>query len=108
MANEASKFASLQNLKDSTLRIKKEFMAAISKSGHAVMQKVSKLPTVEEAEENVMYLVKNAGSGHYDIYALMDGSMEWLDDTTVDIDGALVASDEEVEEMFNEVFGSGS
>lgn len=54
----------------------------------------------------MFYLVKDEARGHYDIYALIDGSVEWVDDTTADLDGAIVATDEEVEEMFNEVFGA--
>lgn len=106
MANETSKLASLQNLKDTALRIKKEYLAAISKSGHLTMKKVSAVPTEEEAKNDVFYLVKNEARGHYDIYALIDGSVERVDDTTADLDGAIVATDEEVEEMFNEVFGA--
>lgn len=38
-------------------------------------------------EENVLYLVKNAETQHYDIYALVDGVVELIDDTTVALDG---------------------
>ena len=86
MAYDTSKFASLQALKDTALRIKKEYLAAISKSKHAFMKKAAAVPTVDEAEENVMYLVKNEKTGHYDIYVLIDGAVEWLDDTTIDLD----------------------
>lgn len=50
------------------------------------MQKATAVPTAAEAEENVMYLVKNEKTGHYDIYVLIDGAVEWLDDTTIDLD----------------------
>ena len=86
MAYDTSKLASLQALKDTATRIKKEYLAAISKSKHAIMQKAATIPAVDEAEENVMYLVKNEKTGHYDIYVLVDGAMEWLDDTTIDLD----------------------
>lgn len=39
MAYDTSKLASLQALKDTATRIKKEYLAAISKAGHASFQK---------------------------------------------------------------------
>lgn len=95
MAYDTSKFASLQNLKDTAVRIKKEYLAAISKAGHASFQKASAVPTAEEAQENILYLVKNTTTGYYDIYALVDGAVELLDDTTVSLDG--LVTDEELE-----------
>ena len=94
MAYDTSKLASLQALKDTATRIKKEYLAAISKAGHASFQKAESVPTAEEAQENILYFVKNAKTGFYDIYALVDGSVEWLDDTTVDLDGYV--TDEEL------------
>lgn len=87
MAYDASKLASLQNLKDVATRIKTEYLSAISKAGHAKFQKAESVPTPETAEENVLYLVKNSDTGHYDIYTLIDGSVERLDDTAVDLEG---------------------
>lgn len=65
---------------------------AISKTGHASYQKVSAVPTVDAAQENILYLVMNSTTKHYDIYAKIKGSsgsytMEQLDDTTVDLTG---------------------
>ena len=65
---------------------------AISKSGHASFQKVSAVPAVADAAENIMYLVMNSTTKHYDIYAKIKGdsgtyTMELLDDTTVDLSG---------------------
>lgn len=65
---------------------------AISKSGHASFQKVSAVPAVDSAQENIMYLVMNSTTKHYDIYAKIKGdggnyTMELLDDTTVDLSG---------------------
>ena len=94
MPYDTSKLASLQALKDTATRIKKEYLAAISKAGHASFKKVSAVPTTEEAQENILYFVKNTKTGFYDIYALVDGSVEWLDDTTVDLDGYV--TDEEL------------
>lgn len=66
--------------------------AAIAKTGHASYQKVSAVPAVDAAQENILYLVMNAKTGHYDIYAKIKGdngsyTMEQLDDTTVDLSG---------------------
>ena len=126
MDYDTSKLASLQTLKDTATRIKKEYLSAIAKSGHGSFKKADTVPTVEEAQPDVMYYVKNEKTGHYDIYALIDGAVEWLDDTTVDLEGyvtddelsqaiaealeetVVTASDEEVNEMFNDVFGSDS
>ena len=47
---------------------------------------VDEKPSDAEAETNVFYLVLNTGSGHYDIYAKIDGHVELLDDTGVDVD----------------------
>ena len=63
---------------------------AISKSGHASYQKVSAVPAVDAAQENILYLVMNTTTKHYDIYAKIKGdgdtyTMEQLDDTTVDL-----------------------
>ena len=65
---------------------------AISKSGHASFQKVDALPAVDSAQENILYLVLNKTTSHYDIYAKIKGAngtytMEQLDDTTVDLSG---------------------
>lgn len=59
--------------------------AAVAASGHAHFEKVDAIPTAETAEENVLYLVMNETTGHYDIYALVSGSVERIDDTTVDL-----------------------
>lgn len=48
MAYDTSKLASLQALKDTATRIKKEYLAAISKAGHASFQKAEAIPTAEE------------------------------------------------------------
>lgn len=65
---------------------------AIAKTGHASFQKVDTVPGVDSATENVMYLVLNPKTKHYDIYAKIKGAngsytMEQLDDTTVDLSG---------------------
>ncbi len=69
--------------------------SAISASGHAHFEKVAAVPEVADAQENVLYLVMNADTNHYDIYAKIAGetegsyTMELLDDTTVDLTNKL-------------------
>ena len=87
MAYDSTKLANLQALKDTATRIKAEYLSAISKAGHARFQKADAVPEAAAAEENVLYLVKNAETQHYDIYALVDGVVELIDDTTVALDG---------------------
>lgn len=65
---------------------------AIAQSGHASFEKAASVPAVDTAKENVLYLVLNTTTKHYDIYAKIkadNGSytMELLDDTTVDLSG---------------------
>lgn len=59
--------------------------AAISASGHAHFEKVDAVPSAETAEDNVLYLVMNAETNHYDIYAKVSGEVVLIDDTTVDL-----------------------
>ena len=76
---------------DSTFQTSAQVVAAIntaiSKSGHASFQKVDAVPKVDAAQENILYLVMNAKTGHYDIYAKVGDKMELLDDTTVNLSG---------------------
>lgn len=105
--------------------------AAISKTGHAAFQKVDAVPDAADAQENVLYLVMNAQTGHYDIYAKVSGEVVLLDDTTVDLSGYVekaagkglstndftdeekaklagldIATDAEVTEMLDSVFAA--
>lgn len=81
---------------DSTFQTSAQVVAAIntaiSNSGHASFQKVDAVPKADAAQENILYLVMNTTTKHYDIYAKIKGSsdsytMELLDDTTVDLSG---------------------
>lgn len=58
---------------------------AVANSKHASFEKADSIPTAETAKENVLYLVMNATTKHYDIYAKVDDKVELLDDTTVDL-----------------------
>ena len=65
---------------------------AVAGSKHTSFQKVSSVPAVADAKEDIMYLVMNAVTKHYDIYAKIaddagNFKMELLDDTTVDLSG---------------------
>lgn len=61
--------------------------AAVSESGHAIFEVVEAVPTADAAQSNVLYLVMNTTTNHYDIYAKVGTSVELLDDTTVDLSG---------------------
>ena len=86
MAYNSDHGVNLGVLKNSLTRAKTEWLAAIAKTGHAKFQKVDTVPEPDAAQENVLYLVKNTGTNHYDIYAKIDGAVELLDDTTVSLD----------------------
>ena len=60
---------------------------AISKTGHASFKKVDAVPAASAAEENILYLVMNSTTNHYDIYAKVGTEVVLLDDTTVDLSG---------------------
>lgn len=104
---------------------------AIAATGHAIFEKVDAVPGAVDAQENVLYLVMNPETQHYDIYAKVGESVELLDDTTVDLTGYVaketgkglssndytdedkaklagftLAADEEVAEMLDAVFGA--
>lgn len=66
-------------------QVQTAIQAAIAASGHAHFEEVEAVPSADEAEENVMYLVMNDETSHYDIYALVGESVVLLDDTTVDL-----------------------
>ena len=66
-------------------QVQTAIQAAIAASGHAHFEEVTAVPSASEAEENVMYLVMNDETGHYDIYAKVGNDVVLLDDTTVDL-----------------------
>ena len=105
MPIDESKLVTLGSLKGAITRTKTEYLAAIAASGHAKFQKVDAVPEPSSAEENILYLVKNQSTGKFDIYALIDGAMERLDDTSVNLDGYI--TDEELEAALEDA-GAGS
>lgn len=66
-------------------QVQTAIQAAIAASGHAHFEEVDAVPDAADAAENVMYLVMNDVTGHYDIYAKVGESVVLLDDTTVDL-----------------------
>ena len=66
-------------------QVQTAIQAAIAASGHAHFEEVASVPSAAEAKENVMYLVMNDETGHYDIYAKVGDAVVLLDDTTVDL-----------------------
>lgn len=116
MAYTLTDLVTVQSLKNALSRTKTEYLSAIVENGGATFKTVESIPEVADAEENVLYLVKNAESGYYDIYAIINDTMEWLDNTSVNLDGYVttddlesavsVATDEEISEMLDEVFGA--
>ena len=85
MANE--KLVTLAALKTAVQRAQTEWAKDIAKTGHAHFEKVEAVPDAGTAKENVLYLVLNPKTKHYDIYAKVEGAVVLLDDTTVDLTG---------------------
>lgn len=65
----------------------KQIKQEVAQAGHAKFEKVETLPEVTDAQQNVMYLLYNEKTKHYDIYAKIGENIEQLDDTTVDLSG---------------------
>ena len=121
MAYNEEKLTKLRSLKSLAQRIEAGFATkaalnalservdGLAAAERPVYQKADAVPGAEEAEDNVLYLVMNGNTGHYDIYAKVGGEVVLLDDTTVDLSGCVmaedVAADAEVLETPAEVFG---
>lgn len=84
MPTKVSEFTNDSNFQTGT-QVSTAIQTAISESGHAHFEEVTQVPSPEIAKENVLYLVKNADTGYYDIYALVSGRVVRIDDTTVDL-----------------------
>ena len=104
MANyNGSAVLTLDGFKTAMTRVKTETLAAISKSGHLSKQIAESVPEPASAAENVLYLVMNSGTGHYDIYTKVGDQVVRIDDTTVSLDGYV--TDEELSEQLDGVGG---
>ena len=69
----------------SDTQVQSAIQSAIAATGHASFEKADTVPTADTAKENVLYLVMNSKTKHYDIYAKVGATVELLDDTTVDL-----------------------
>ncbi len=58
---------------------------AIAGTSHSSITIAESVPEASSAQENVMYFVKNDGTGYYDIYCLIDGEVVRIDDTSVNL-----------------------
>ena len=97
MAYDGNKLTKVEALKALAERVNNDFITKteaqkqikqeVAQAGHAKFEKVDTLPEVADAQENVMYLLYNEKTKHYDIYAKIGENMEQLDDTTVDLSG---------------------
>ena len=84
MATKVSELENDANYQSGT-EVAASIQAAIAATGHAHFEKVDAVPSVDNAEENVLYLVMNSKTKHYDIYAKVSGEVVLIDDTTVDL-----------------------
>ena len=84
MATKVSELENDANYQSGT-EVAASIQAAIAATGHAHFEKVDAVPSVDDAEENVLYLVMNGKTNHYDIYAKVSGEVVLIDDTTVDL-----------------------
>ena len=82
-----NKFVTLEALKSTAARLQQEWLKSISKAGHARFEVAEAIPDASAAQENIMYLVMNDKTQHYDIYAKVNDEVVMLDDTTVDLSG---------------------
>lgn len=104
MANyNGSAVLTLDGFKTGMARVKTETLAAISKSGHLSKQIAESVPEPASAAENVLYLVMNSGTGHYDIYTKVGDQVVRIDDTTVSLEGYV--TDAELAEQLDGVGG---
>lgn len=82
-----NEFVTLEALKSTAARLQQEWLKSISKAGHARFEVAEAIPDASAAQENIMYLVMNDKTQHYDIYAKVNDEVVLLDDTTVDLSG---------------------
>ena len=97
MAYDGNKLTKVEALKALAERVNNDFITKteaqkqikqeVAQAGHAKFEKVETLPEVADAQENIMYLLYNEKTKHYDIYAKIGENIEQLDDTTVDLSG---------------------
>lgn len=66
-----------------------DVITAVANAGHLKREKVSALPGVSTAKENVIYMVPNSTNGNnkFDEYMLIDGAFEKTGSSDVDLSG---------------------
>lgn len=84
--NKADKATTLAGYGITDAYTKEETESKIAAAGHAKFKKVDAVPDAATAESNVLYLVWNADTGYYDIYAKIDDAVVRLDDVSVNLD----------------------
>ena len=75
----------IQTLESAGFQTAADVAEAIAAANHLKYSVVESIPSTEEADPNTWYLVYNDESQHYDIYGLVNGSVQLIDDTTVDL-----------------------
>ena len=120
MVYDSDSVVTLGTMKKAMTKVTKEIAGEILASGHLQQEAVDSVPEPADAVENVYYVVTNK-DGFKDIYTLIDGKMEQIDDTNINTENFVtqqqledamknsgvageVATDEEVSEMLKEVF----
>lgn len=87
--------------------------ASITAANHLVRQKVSSLPDIVSAKENIIYMVPKSKTGTnniYDEYQKIDNKWELMGDTAVDLTGYTKISDfveisnSDIDNLWNTVF----
>ena len=68
-------------------QVAQAIQTAIAETGHASFQVAEEIPEADTAQENILYLVMNDSTSHYDIYAKVGDEVVLLDDMTVDLSG---------------------
>lgn len=126
MAYNTESLVTLGILKDAMTRLRTDYTGAITQSGHLTFKKTDIIPTTETAQANVLYLTPGSDAEHYVAYALVDGKIVCVGETSAEmadyvtteqlntaVDTALdtsldgkIATEAEVNEMFDEVFAA--
>lgn len=67
--------------------IEQAITEAVEAANHAIFEQADAVPEASAAQKNVFYLVLNAETGFYDIWALIGEEVVRLDDTSISLDG---------------------
>jgi len=91
MSVEAKKLIDLTRLSRFKELMDQSVDGKLSKLKIDLVQVVSELPAIEDAEEGVLYLVPAKAEGEYDLYALetVDGAKKFVKNSSISISGDL-------------------